>query len=147
MGGRAGDLLVLVGIVLLVLLARRKGKASAAAALAAAYASGYAEGGNAVASAVANQSVAVNVGGQQLANGIDSDEVARYLAIIRADERLRGVRVGSDDSGGRLGRVPDVLHERSTTLGELSSVLDTRPVVVRNGHVDDSPATMNGYED
>jgi len=147
-GARVGDLLVLVGVVCVVLLARRNGKRNRVSAIANARAEAFAEG-QAFAAANASNSTTVTVG-QASAGGSGDDIRAVIVAILdelSASDGLRAVRDGTDYSGRRLGRVPELLLSGQDAGRDLP-----RPVAVgrangRNGDTERvTQALAAGYD-
>jgi len=153
--GRVGDLLVLVGVVALVLLARRNGKRNRVAAIANARAAAFAEGrADALATASASNAVNVSVGQQSSAGVVGSNaedarlaEIFRYVLAELGNDGLRAVRNGANNSAGRLGSVPDVLQLRPTTERSVPSLVANGFDVVGGPYADDSSEAMNAHHD
>jgi len=147
-GSRIGDLVVLVGVVCVVLLARRNGKRNRVSAIANARAEAYAEGhAAATAAASANNSTTVTVGQASGSGGADVRAVVlAILDELRTADGLRAVRDGSDDSGGRLGRVPELLLLGQDARGDISRGVVVGRGLGSNGHSLGVAPPMKAYD-
>jgi len=145
---------VLVGVVFVVLLARRNGKRNRASAIASAHASGYGEGhAAALALASATNSTSVVVGQQSatgsgaVGSGFDYEVVARIVRAELDNDRLRAVRNGANGAGIGLGSVSELLHERQSEVGAIPGHLANGPVGVRRALAERAAPKVMGWVD